>query len=403
MASYDYVTATGTIVPDTSSVLSDVQAEFVAAFGSDLPLSPETPQGVLITGETSSRISVLRNNTNVANQINPNLATGLFLDALWALTGGKRSDGSKTLVPGVVITGAPGLLVPAGVRINSPSSPGDQFESTQSVTIPASGSITVDFVSIENGTLNPAPNTLTQVTQGFGQIGLETVNNPNAATPGTTRQSDASARRERRNTLALQGQGTAEAVMSRVRALPDVRSLAFRENVTNAPVVIDGINLVDHSIWACVDGGTDEDVADQMLEAKGGGSNWNGAITVNVVEPSSGQSYPVKFDRPDEIDILVRVTVRAMGTTFDVENTTKAAVIAYANGEIDGEDGFIVGGDVSPFEIAGAINITSPGIYVTLLEIAYDTGSPTYVTTSLAIALNEVARVKESDIQVIIL
>lgn len=403
MASFEYITATGVIVPDTSEVLADVQSEFVAAFGADLSLAPETPQGVLITGETSSRMSVLRNNALLANQINPNIATDAFLDAIWALTGGKRSDGTKTLIPGVVLSGAPGLLIPAGVRINDPATPGDQFESVASVVIGALGTASVDFASVTTGALNPPINTLTQVTQGYGQIGLETVTNPNAATPGTERQTDASVRTERRATLALQGLSTAEAIMSGVRAVADVKSLAFRENVENSTQVIDGISLVEHSIWVCVDGGNEDDIAAAILQKKSAGANYNGATTVNVVEPASGQTYAVTFDRPEEISVLVRVTVRVTGTTFGVEDTTKTSVLDYANGEIDGEDGFVVGGDVSPFEIAGAINITSPGIFVTLLEVAYDTGSPTYVTTSLAIALDQVARVTAPNIQVIVL
>lgn len=403
MGSYNYITATGTIVPDTSQVLADVQNEFIAAFGSDINISPESPAGVLIAGEVSSRMSVLRNNAVLANQINPNIAGGIFLDSIWALTGGKRSDGTRTVVPGVVLTGVPGLLLTAGLRINDPATPEVQFELASDVVIPPAASVTADFLSVENGTFNPPVNTLTQITAGYSVIGLETVNNPNPAVPGTVRQTDASARRERRQELALQGQSTPEAIMSAVRAVADVKSLSFRENYTNSPAVIDGINLVAHSIWVCVDGGTDGDVAKAILQKKSAGSNFNGSTTVNVVEPSSGQTYPVKFDRPAEIDILVRVTVRSSGTTFDIEDTTKEAVLAYANGEIDGEDGFAVGVNVSPFEIAGAINIAAPGIYITLLEVAYDTGSPVYQTTSLAIALNEVARVTEGAIQVIVL
>ena len=45
---YDYITNRGVIVPDTSTVLSDVENEFKSVFGNDLDVSPETVQGRLI-------------------------------------------------------------------------------------------------------------------------------------------------------------------------------------------------------------------------------------------------------------------------------------------------------------------------------------------------------------------
>ena len=82
---YDYVATTGVIVPDTAVIQTQVQDEYLAAFGSDLNISPSTPQGILITTETLARSSVADNNATLANQINPNESGGIFLDALLAL------------------------------------------------------------------------------------------------------------------------------------------------------------------------------------------------------------------------------------------------------------------------------------------------------------------------------
>ena len=51
MADYQYLTVQGVIVPDTSDILTGVQTEYTDVFGADLVLSPDTPQGVLITAE----------------------------------------------------------------------------------------------------------------------------------------------------------------------------------------------------------------------------------------------------------------------------------------------------------------------------------------------------------------
>ncbi|MHC5543543.1 baseplate J/gp47 family protein, partial [Singulisphaera rosea] len=102
-APYQYLDATGVIVPDTSSLLADVQSEYQAVFGADLIVTPDTPQGVLITAETLARTEVVNNNAALANQINPNIAGGVFLDAILALTGMQRTPASPTVVTNVTL------------------------------------------------------------------------------------------------------------------------------------------------------------------------------------------------------------------------------------------------------------------------------------------------------------
>ena len=85
---YEYLTESGVIVPDTADTRNEVVSEWRNALGQDLITDDETPQGLLINAETIARQEVARNNANIANQINPDLAEGVFLDAIWALTGG---------------------------------------------------------------------------------------------------------------------------------------------------------------------------------------------------------------------------------------------------------------------------------------------------------------------------
>ena len=60
MASYDYLTETGLIVPNTSTTKADVQQEYISVFGADLNLDDATPQGRLIDVETVARDGVVR-------------------------------------------------------------------------------------------------------------------------------------------------------------------------------------------------------------------------------------------------------------------------------------------------------------------------------------------------------
>src|SRR5262249_30052068 len=113
MANYQYLNETGTIVPDTSDLLNGVGNEFKGAFGADLSVTSDTPQGVLIAAETEARDAVVRNNAALANQINPNIAGGVFLDAIAALTGLTRDSAKRSSVL-CDLTGVAGTIIPAG-------------------------------------------------------------------------------------------------------------------------------------------------------------------------------------------------------------------------------------------------------------------------------------------------
>lgn len=365
-------------------------------FGRGYAGRPGNPAGDLIVAETASRRGIAENNAQIANQINPNLAGGVFLDAICALTGLQRQASTFTTVAAVTVTGASGTIIPAGKRAKT--SAGDEFQTASQVTIGAGGTATVDFIAVEAGEVPCAANALDTIVDYV--LGWETVDNTNAGVVGVESQSDASLRLQRKKTLALQGISIAEAIKSALLALEGVQSIQYRENYTNAPDTIDGIYLVAHSIWVCVNGGTASEIASVLLQNKTAGANWNGAQTENVVDESSGQTYTVKFDRPTQVPIKCRVTVSAGSYTGDLATDVPSAVVAYADGEVDGEEGFSVGNSISPFEIGAAVNAELPGVYVKKVELDYAAGS-SWITTELAIDIDEIATITSSAVTVV--
>lgn len=393
---YEYIDATGVIIPDTQDLLTTVENEFKVVFGAQLNTDPATPQGRLIASEVNARDIFLRNNAALANQINPNVAEGTFLDAIWALTGGQRIAETSTTVAGVTLGGIPGTFIPAGSQAQTAA--GDIFSTTGDATLNGVGVATVDFVADVGGPVPCGVGALN--TPVSGVLGWETVTNATAGVVGQLAESDVASRLRRLQTLALQGVALPEAIISGLMDTEGVRSLSFRENVTDGPLVIDGVNLVEHSIYCCVDGGTDLDVATAILAKKSLGCDYNGAVTVNVTDPASGQIYPVKFDRPALVAIKARATVRAMNAVADPAATVRAALVAYAAGEIPGERGFVVGASVSPFELAGAVTATTPGIYVQKMEVAKIADA--YGTIEVPLLINELATLNANDIEVVI-
>lgn len=389
---YQYIDSTGVIVADTSSLLAEVEQEYKDAFqDQNLVVTADTPQGVLITAETLGRTQLVNNNAALANQINPNAAGGVFLDAIMALLGMQRTSQTPSVVSNVSLTGVAGTVIPQGS--SAQTSLGDVFMTTSEVTLASDGTASVTFQSVEYGPIACGENDLTIIVSNI--LGWETVTNPTAAVLGTTTQSDQAARALRNNTLAFQGVSLPEAITSALYATAGVTSLIFRENVTSDPITIEGVTLTEHSVYVCVAGGTDADVAAALLENKSSGAAWNGSTVVSVTEPASGQAYSVHFDRPSEIGVLVRVTT----TNGNAANITQA-ILDYAAGSINGLQGFVVGADVSPFELAAAIASEYPGTYINKVEISL-VSPVSYSTDVLPININQQARTQSSYISVV--
>jgi hypothetical protein len=399
LANYQYIDSTGVIIPDTADILATVQDEFKSALGQGLDISPETPQGRLITAEVASRVAVINNNAAIANQINPNIAGGIFLDAIWALMGGERTLSTASTVMATV-SGVPNdTIIPAGSRAQTTS--GDVFYSSSGVRIGSTGKEVVKFISNDMGPIVALAGTLTTIIDDA--IGWETINNFQDATLGTLTQSDTSARLSRRRTLGLIGVSMPEAITSFVYNVTGVKSLSFRENTTSSPITIDNVTLAPHSIYLCVDGGSDLGVATAIYNSKSAGAGYNGTTTISVTDSVSNQSQDVKFSRPVLINISASVQVKYSTGITDPAASVRNAILSYAAGTVDGEDGFVVGRNISAFELAGAINIIYPQLFVTSVQVGLTSaGQGGLGVSEIPILISQKATITTGNIAVII-
>jgi hypothetical protein len=397
---YDFDNDTGTIIPDTEDVKTETQDEFKAIFGDTLDLSDSTPQGVFISVITLFVEFIARNNTNIANAINPNISSGVFLDIICSFLGIFRlSETFSFFTVPVNVTGVPSTVIPAGSIAQT--SEGNQFQTTADVILSAGGTGSIDFIAVLGGAIECSANALTQIVSPV--VGWETVDNPVGATLGEEQESDIALRKRRNNTLALQNSATVDAIGSSIQNVANVSQiLTALENDTNLTVVNKGVTMSPNSVYFAVSGGTDDDIFNALFIKKNPGcrfvNQFNPRETIIVGE--FGQDYVIKFDRPTDITIQVRVTIKST-TETDPASKVKQAIIAYANNEIDGEIGLGLGTDVSPFELSGAVNILFPSINVRKVEISKP--SPLVFSTDvIAINVWEEPIITDANITVII-
>jgi hypothetical protein len=185
-----------------------------------------------------------------------------------------------------------------------------------------------------------------------------------------------------------------------------VRGLSVRENRGAGQVIIDGVTLSASSTWICVQGGADTAIANAIIASKQSGSpdssgTGNGTpVNIFVTDPNSGQRYPVVFTRPDEIGTAIRFTIAPTNVGNPYVNIPDA-VVKYANGLVPGEDGFTVGGDVSSFELASAVNVQLPEYFIKKVEVAL-LSDLIFSVDNLPIALWQVPTITTANVSVVV-
>ena len=130
------------VLPAESDILAGVQADINAAFGGGVNPGLTTPQGQLAQTETA----IIGNKNNqiayIANQVNPAFASGIWQDAIGYIYFMTRIQAAGTVVNATCV-GAVGTVIPAGSVAQDSS--GYLYSSTAAATIPAGGSVTVQF------------------------------------------------------------------------------------------------------------------------------------------------------------------------------------------------------------------------------------------------------------------
>jgi uncharacterized phage protein gp47/JayE len=391
---------TGVITVDTSKLISDVQQEYIAVFGESLNLDPSTPRGRLIEIEANSRKQILSLNAMIANQININYATGQGLDGLGSLFGRKRKVAISTSVL-CYLTGSAGTVIPANSQAKTIA--GDVFYTPNNITIDSTGNASAYFYSLVAGEIPCEIDTLTEIVTQV--VGWDSINNPSAPILGSYQESDTDFR-NRIDKSRYTGIGLIGDVKSRLSNIDNVISYFVYNNGTNQQVTIEGISINPHSVLIIVQGGNNQDIANALYETVSAGCGYtaieNQSVVVNVSDTSSNfkVQYPITFNRPENVEIACELTIGRNNYTGDnLENDLKNAVLAWANNQIAGVDGLILGTDIYSYEIGSAISQYIPEIIVKNVQIAI-VGN-TLSNTPISININQLGVIIADNITVV--
>lgn len=308
---------TGFSVSETSDIRDEVAQDWVDSFKEkgrpDLNTDPETPQGQLIDSQTAAIHQKDVELAFLAQQFNPQTASGRWQDALAKIYFINRKPAiNSTCV--CTLTGINGTTVTAGALIRSTY---DQtlWSLNEDATIGSDGTTTATFTCQSEGAIQAGAATLTQIVTTVP--GWDAITNATAAEVGQLVESQAAFEARRYQSVALNGRSTTAAVYARVAEVDNVIAAYVTDNKTNVNKTVDGYTLSPHSIYVAAIGGDDDDIAEAIYNSVSAGCDYNGNTTVDVTDPNTRAVEAVTFMRPIQLPLYVKITIQDDGNLPD--------------------------------------------------------------------------------------
>jgi len=240
-------------------------------------------------------------------------------------------------------------------------------------------------IEVTGGTANGALGFSTTEVKGF---------NTADAVVGTNLETDEELRARRESLLQAAGSSTVEAIRANLLEIDGVLQVTVLENTTD---VTDGDGLPPHSFECVVQrvswtAAQEQEVAETIWENKPAGIETYGSESDTVTD-TQGIDHTIKWSKPTPIPIYIDLTVDTDSDLFpsDGSEQIKAALVAYGDSLLSGQDVIALVFKAIPLDIAGVIDVT-------VFKID-DTDPPTG-TVNIAIATRELATFSSLDIDV---
>jgi len=389
-------TATGLVVPSEAAVLTGVLADFNAAFGGNLNLALNTPQGQLATSLAAAISNAYALFATFVNGVDPDLNDTFMQDAIARIYFLNRNPGTPTVVA-ATCTGLAGTVIPTGAQ--AVDTAGNRYICQVGGTIPVSGSIVLPFANIANGPIACPAGTLTSIYQAVP--GWDSITNAADGVLGTNVESREAFEYRREQSVALNAHGSLDAIYAAVFDVEGVTDCYVYENVTSAPIEVGSTNytLSPHSVYVAVIGGDDTAVAEAIWSKKDLGCDMNGNTSVTVADSNYSfpqPSYTVKFERPAALPIKFAVQIaNSSSLPADIIAQVQNAIVNAFTGA-DGSAPVRIGSLLLAAKFYGPV--AAIGSTVSVLSILLGSGTPNQ--TSQQIGIDQAPTVSAADITV---
>lgn len=317
------------------AIFAGVMADFVQSFGGSMNTDPEEPQGQLGVSFTACVQAFQDLFLSYVNGVDPSYSSGRMQDGIGRLTiGMKRIPAQATTVTATCV-GRAGTPIPQGALAKTAG--GDIYAAVTGGTIPAGGSIDLEFANIVTGPVGCPAHFLNQIYQAIP--GWDTIDNAAAGVEGNDEETPTAFEARRQASVAGNAVGTNDAIRGHLLlTVAGIIDAYVIDNYTNAPVTVGGVTIAANSLFVCVYGGDDNDVAKAIWQKKNGGCSYTGTTSVVVQDTDNGYSIPyptytVKFTPARTLPTVVKVEIANNSQIpSDAQNQITNAVLSVFNG-----------------------------------------------------------------------
>lgn len=290
------LTEEGIKIERLDSIVSTLENGLRQIYGQNIDLSPNTPDGQVVGLLAQIRMDFEELAENVYRQLDPDVATGAWLEQRVAYAGLMRRGANYSYLRSVVLTGEPNTRLYSGIVVSDTHKV--RWVLVSDVTLDSNGSARADFRSEQLGAFNLAKNTnltietitlglISATTQGDAEIGIE-------------EETDIQLRERFLFSRIKNAQNSAEAINAKIAALPDVKHVRVLENNTGQR---DSFGVEPHSINVIVNGGDSNSIADVIYQNKGAGVGLQGGTQVTLQRDN--EQRVIRFDRASMVDIQI--------------------------------------------------------------------------------------------------
>lgn len=387
----DQLTSTGLEIDSFEDRLATVLAGLRTAISATLDASPDQPSGQLIRIPLEHLQQVAELLEAVHTGMDPDLATGLSLEAICALTGTMKraaTHGHATLT--VNLDGGTTLL--AGSIAGAGTDAENRWETDVDVVAPAgpAAAYAVLATCITAGAIVAPARTITTIVTPVA--GWNTVTNAADATAGLEEETDAELRVRRELEVSQGGSTSARAILAAVLEIEEVLEAFVFEN--DSDVSVDG--MPPHSIEVCYWDGTgagvdQAELAAVILESKAGGIEAFGGDSETVVDDAG--SHQVGFTRATERAVGLQFTL-ITDDDYPGNAAFSAAMAALALEQLGVGDDIVV----SKW-IANAM--TFPGVVDMAAPETQWMATPGYAITNRVVGSRQIATIAAGDVVVL--
>lgn len=169
--------------------------------------------------------------------------------------------------------------------------------------------------------------------------GWDSVTNRAEGTEGRDKETDAELRVRRKTAIRISATNTLDSIQSNIAELDDVLSVTVLENSTTDT---DENGVPPHYIWAIVDGGEDDEIAQVIFDYIAAGIGTYGD-SYALAYTDSDKAYQINFDRPTSTPVYVSVTVNGSDSLPDTYvSDIQDALETWADDNLDISDDLIL-------------------------------------------------------------